>query len=1034
MDKNEYNLRLEEINRYVDQGSYDEAAQVADTIEWKRVRNTRTLLLISEVYEAVGRLEDSKDMLLKVYRRSPVGKSVLYRLVEVTIGLKQFDEAIEYYSEYIQAAPHDNNRFILKYKIYKGRGSSVDEQIEILKEYLDQEYNEKYAYELAKLYQQADRIQECLAACDDLVLWFQSGHYVLKALELKKRYASLTPKQRDIYERELAREESGDEEEEIGQEKQMVDVEDATAADHIMEDAARQIAESVKDSVAEGQSGESAEDEAAAPTVVIDTQAVREARDENEEAAEQAQAAYDEEQASGEEPADANAYEADEAEEEPAYAPEEEPAYEPEEEPEEEPEDLIPSGRAVNYDPENLQSEVAQSMREIISGVGRRDDVDPDEEVVDRVIEESKKEQEAAMASREDSLRVRMSNRLKMPGRQGRTSAGKLSIDDVLLSMGEKGTAVRQAVAKAGTPKGTQPEGVLSAVDEALLNMGVTPEHLARDTADTKPTAQPDVMTELSFLQRPEEELQTSERGEEETELQQSDALLESLERDTEELPGAQALEEAVADSQELPAEEELMKAAEKTQILPSREELAAAAAAEAEKTQVLPSREELAAAAAETEKTQVLPGREELAAAAAAEAEKTQILPARKELAAYSDVDDALLLDDAEDTFADDAEAGSDTEDTVELPAEDAREEEQSEPEPDDDSEAGEVAQGDTEDAEPEAYDTEEDYAEETSEEDKTAEDDTKEAEAEPEAVEDMSMDDIINARTRRLPRKEIEKQLQENAKSGKQPEGTIRKNMQPRKARRMLPASVRSYFDGFYQVPDLEMQISLALSGAMAKGKDRTSRTGNILVFGGHGSGKTTLAVSLAKSIAQLQGREFVKMAKIYATDLNRKDIAATIAKIAGGILIIEEAGDLEDAIADQLTTAMEFRTDGLVIIMEDEEKYLRSLLMRHPRLTMKFTTQIYLPHYTVDDYIGFAQNMAAEQECILSEEAEDALAADIEAEQQKGTQISLIDIRETVEAAVKRAGKLSRRVFGGRKRYDEYGRIILRGKDIR
>ena len=132
MDKYEYNLKLEEIDKLVDQGDYEEAAKLADTIDWRRVRNVRTLCLISEIYEAAGRLEDSKNLLVRAYRKSPVGKTVLYRLVEVTTALRQYDEAIEYYSEYVQAAPHDNNRYILKYKIYKGRGNSVEELITIL--------------------------------------------------------------------------------------------------------------------------------------------------------------------------------------------------------------------------------------------------------------------------------------------------------------------------------------------------------------------------------------------------------------------------------------------------------------------------------------------------------------------------------------------------------------------------------------------------------------------------------------------------------------------------------------------------------------------------------------------------------------------------------------------------------------------------------------------------------------------------------------------------------------------------------------
>ena len=139
LDKYEYNLKLEEIDKLVDQGDYEEAANLADTIEWKRVRNVRTLCLISEIYEAAGRLPDSKRILERAYRKTPVGRNVLYRLVEVTTALQEYDEALEYYTEYVQAAPHDNNRYILKYKLYRGRGSSVEELIAILEEYLGQE-------------------------------------------------------------------------------------------------------------------------------------------------------------------------------------------------------------------------------------------------------------------------------------------------------------------------------------------------------------------------------------------------------------------------------------------------------------------------------------------------------------------------------------------------------------------------------------------------------------------------------------------------------------------------------------------------------------------------------------------------------------------------------------------------------------------------------------------------------------------------------------------------------------------------------
>ena len=208
MDKREYQEKLQEINRLIADEDYEGAARIADSIDWKRVRNVQTLVMVSEVYEALERYEDSKVLLLRAYRRSPVGRTVLYRLVECCIKLRQFDQAIEYYSEYVQAAPHDNNKYILKYKIYRGRGASLDEQIDILKEYLDQEYNEKWAYELARLQIQAERVQEGLATCDDLVLWFHSGKYVIKALELKKKYAPLTPKQQEIYDNRFEEEDN----------------------------------------------------------------------------------------------------------------------------------------------------------------------------------------------------------------------------------------------------------------------------------------------------------------------------------------------------------------------------------------------------------------------------------------------------------------------------------------------------------------------------------------------------------------------------------------------------------------------------------------------------------------------------------------------------------------------------------------------------------------------------------------------------------------------------------------------------------
>ena len=255
-----------------------------------------------------------------------------------------------------------------------------------------------------------------------------------------------------------------------------------------------------------------------------------------------------------------------------------------------------------------------------------------------------------------------------------------------------------------------------------------------------------------------------------------------------------------------------------------------------------------------------------------------------------------------------------------------------------------------------------------------------------------------------------------------------------EPEMPKLRLKPELRDSFSGFTEVPGLESQIAYAIEQAVAKGNDRTSRTGNVLITGGHGYGKTTIAIGLAKAIAQERGSQYVKMARIYATDLSRKDIAATIAKIAGGVLIIEEAGDLSDQTADQLTTAMEFRTDGLIIIMEDEKKYLVKLLENHPRFGMKFTSQIHLPEYTADELVTFGEVYADDQNYTLSEEARAALRGKIAAQQEAGTEVSISAVVALVENAITRSNKFFRKLFAGKKRFDSMNRIILRDKDFK
>ena len=787
MDKNEYNLKLEEIEKYANQDNYSEAALAADTVDWKRVRNARTLCMVSEIYEADNRYEDSKALLLRAYRRSPVGRTILYRLVEVTIHLKQFDEAIEYYSEYVQAAPHDNSRYILKYKIYKGRGSSLEEQIDILKEYLDQEYSEKWAYELAKLYQQADRIQECLATCDDLVLWFHSGKYVTKALELKRRYAPLTPKQQEIYDHRFDIQEEENNETVLGQEKQMVDTQEDTMAEEIMADAQKEIAQCLSEGINSGEKNGEMEE-------------VTESQPEEEEM----------------------------------------PLDDPVEDAK------APVEQLNKYNTRDLQTEMVKSMREIVANVGRRgEEPEEDELAADAVIEQSKEDQINPQQSGDQGIWLQRPPKVEIPKQEPLGEAGKLSIDDILLSMGEKGNQIREAAARMSQGK-TQATGVISAVEEAAMNLGVQP-------------------------------------------------------------PKAQDEEAASADVE---------IAADETPIAKEQEDVDIATA----KTRRI-SWDELA-----------------------------QIKASRNMEPVNSNSEIASL--DLENLQS---------------------EEEQPETE----------GTG----AEQEAFKPE-------AEEQEVPQPEAPEAEAE-------------------------------------QPEAAEQETYSPRLR---IKDYQRGMFAGFVGIQNMEEQIASAILQAGQKGEDRTSRTGNILIFGAHGCGKTTIATGIAKAIAQDRGSQFVKMAKIYAADFNRKDVAATIAKIAGGTLVIEEAGDLEDAVVDQLTTAMEFRTDGLIIILEDEQKYIHDLLMRHPRFTMKFTSQIYIPVFTIDELVGFGQIYAADMDYVLSESASRALYDRIGKVSAQGDAVSITNVIELVNRAIAKSNKFFRRLSAGKKRYDENNCIILQEKDFK
>ncbi len=858
MDKYEYNVKLEEINKLVNEEDYEEAARVADTIEWKRVRNVRTLCMVSEIYEADGRLEDSKEILLRAYRRSPNVRAILYRLVEICVKMKEFDDAVEFYTQYVQSAPNDNSRYILKYKIYKGRGSSIEDQIAILEEYKNKEYTEKWAYELAKLYQRANMPEKCVEACDDLALWFHNGKYVIKALELKKNYAELTPEQQHVYdqrnnmqedeeviEEALLREQR--EKEELPKlEKEIVNkVANQNLADNIIAATEKEIAETVMQHTSEQKKNSSMEEDNGAQdwdllqkSARLHTEAVNKALEEANEKEKEEQAKFEK-----------------------------------------------------RFNTAELQEELAKSMRQIVAGIGRKQEdlvessniIQPSEEKV------AQEKDKVSFISEEQKERA-------------------ASIDDILTSFGND-------------------ETVAAAKEE-----------------------EEDPIIEETIEEPEKEEILDEEMLDEEI----SEKELEEIEERKEEV---------------------LQK--RQAHVPETREE-----APQKRQAYVPETREE----APQKRQAYVPETREETPQKRQAHVPETREEAPQKRQAYVQEREEERQ--------------------ESERPVQNKRENDEI-----DLSAAIEAAAGVL---------------------------NLRQKEENQEIKEKRIP--VAEAQTvQNRPVQTTVKEEKTEIKKEKNPATKFSSSKTPPKSTPRRLNKMQSYYFPFYrEIPPLNEQIANALENAKKSENDKTSKKGNIIILGNRGSGRSTIGIDIAKALSAEKKAPVVKVAKIYAADLNKKDIPATIGKIAGGVLIIEEAGDLNDTVVETLTKAMDFRTDGLVIILEDEPKYIADMLKRHRAFAEKFNSEIVIPIFTNEELVLFGKIYALDHDYKIAEGAEEELYNRIREGQTDPTQPSTIQnvkkILDTVMKKVEKGGLRKIKMGFSKKRYDEEDRVILFEKDFK
>lgn len=866
MDKYEYKLKLDQMKSLTAEGKYEEAAEIADTINWRKIKNINALVKVGEIYEKVGRYDESKDVLLTAYDKSPIGRMIIYRLAEVAVRTKSFDEAKEYYQEFVEIAPHDNLKYVLKYEISKAQGADIGTLIGILEELKEQEYSEEWAYELAYLYHKAGMSEKCIDACDELILWFGDGPYVERALELKMLYQPLTKQQEDKY-RTFRQRHDG-----------VVEVrpEDPLESGEIVPE----------------------------PVQIKDVKM-----------------------------------------------------------------------SAERFNTQNLQEELQRSMQEIMNATEKEavndtmdnikklvEDIpylqipsekeeEPQEEEVYQHIE-TDEEIDNSLKSNFQEMLVDEDGQMSLYMQGGRVAepqvSGQMSIEDVLADWEKTKRAAEAALQEAEQRKLESAKArALQEAEELLgrladvipmLDSGLTPKDLL-DQKYLSKDGQPNdnavsMVTNMNqFLQQEIDRLSD--------ENAQMDEQLAAV--------GASPVGDYMAN-----------------------------------------------------------------AGVAAEDAAQNVVAAGVQELMTEEELPEIAMpegLDDIDNQWED--------EDFEELDAEVPQEN------------AASLAEHTAEQTKPEAL---------------AEADDTMEAGTSAEDVEAA----ILAETARQMAKESVEKEeLPEIELPGDLDLG------KEETAEEILPAIVepeafevpdtisklskelREIFTYFVPITGMEEQLCQALTGAsqhLAKGT--TAGTGNMIIQGGSGSGKTVLATSMIKALQKETGKPNGKIGKIEASVLNQKDVAALLKKVAGGCLIIEKAGDLSRETALKLSLLLEQDTSGVLVIIEDTKHGIQKALSRDDGFAAKFSEKINIPIFTSDELVSFAKSYANELGYTIDEMGVLALYNSISNIEHADRETTLTEVKEIVDKAVAHSEKGGlKKAFSiiTSRRYDEDDYIILREKDF-
>ena len=885
MDKYEYNLKLDQIKSLSSEENYVGAAEIADTINWNKIKNINTLVKAGEIYEKAERYDDARDILLMAYDRSPIGRMIIYRLAEVAIKMGDYDAAKDYYDEFVEIAPHDDLRYVLKYSIKKGQGASYDELIEILEEFKEQEYTEEWAYELAYLYHKAGKTEKCIEACDELILWFGDGPYVERALELKMLYQPLTKDQEEKY-RKFRFEHEG---------KTQIDAAEMTKA------------------------GELAHDTVTIPQVEV-----------NQE----------------------------------------------------------------KFNTVNLQKEIAKGMQQIIDAKEKgevADTMDNIKKIVDEIPYLKLPKEEEEKSSLQDTQHIATDEEID--------GSLKHNFQEML---GEDSDGQISMVMKEKTQLEHQITGQMSIQD------------VLDDWEKTRRAA------EAALYEADQQKLESAKARA----LQEAGDIMERLNDVIPKLDAGvtpkELLEEQYLQSQ---STTELPKIDFKPIIQNSN-------VVDAVKEEEF-----------DNEIDEIEPE---------IEPEEFDIPNEEFEEASEMDEDTKNISDDIPDISDEEYQDGS-----VEEYQDGSDEEYQDGS--DEEHQDGSVEE--YQDGSVEEYHNDQEKEAETMEEENDSVEDTEEYEQE----DTIDFDDNVISRVQDAIKKQVDEKFNhvndfigeevskltadnpeierkiEMAKTRKIPEiqipedlGIDEEAIVESKKLEQLTDEQKSIFSYFIPVKGMEDQLCRAYNGVMEHfAKKETAKTGNLIIQGAPGCGKTVLATSFIKVLQKGGEQPAGKIGKIDASALNKKDVQQLVRKVAGGCLIIERAGDINKSTAQSLSYIMEHDITGTLYILEDTSKGIKKALAADAEFAEKFTERISVPIFTNDELVSFALSYSSELGYKIDEMAILALHNRISNIERLDQATTLTEVKEIVDEAIDREahGGLKKAIsILTAKRYTEDDKIVL------